>query len=89
MSSLSSSSKRLKRDLTVEQHVDALMARDRGMLSRTITLTESSRPDHREKAQDILQRLLPRTGKAIRLGVSGVPGVGKSTFIEALGKQQS
>jgi len=85
MSSLSSSSKRLKRDLTVEQHVDALMARDRGLLSRTITLTESSRPDHREKAQDILQRLLPRTGKAIRLGVSGVPGVGKSTFIEALG----
>lgn len=61
------------------------MARDRGVLSRTITLTESTRADHRDKAQSILQRVLPRTGKAIRLGVSGVPGVGKSTFIEALG----
>ena len=62
-----------------------VMARERAMLSRAITLTESSLVAHRNKAQDVLQRLLPRTGKAMRIGISGVPGVGKSTFIEALG----
>lgn len=62
-----------------------VLARDRAMLSRAITLTESTLASHRELAQKVLQNLLPRTGKAIRLGISGVPGVGKSTFIEALG----
>ena len=62
-----------------------VLARERAMLSRAITLTESSLAAHRIKAQDVLQRLLPRTGKAMRIGISGVPGVGKSTFIEALG----
>lgn len=65
---------------------DGVLARDRAMLSRAITLTESSLARHRDFAQTVLQNLLPRTGKAIRLGISGVPGVGKSTFIEALGK---
>jgi len=62
-----------------------ILARERKVLSRAITLTESSLASHREIAQEALQKLLPRTGKAIRLGISGVPGVGKSTFIEALG----
>ncbi len=62
-----------------------VLARERAMLSRAITLTESSLESHRNKAQDVLQQLLPRTGKAMRIGISGVPGVGKSTFIEALG----
>ncbi len=57
------------------------------MLSRAITLTESSREDHRTQAQAVLQALLPRTGKAMRVGVSGVPGVGKSSFIETLGQR--
>ncbi|MFK7890646.1 MAG: methylmalonyl Co-A mutase-associated GTPase MeaB [Granulosicoccus sp.] len=64
---------------------DGVLARNRAMLSRAITMTESGLPAHQELAQSVLQRLLPRTGKAIRLGISGVPGVGKSTFIEALG----
>jgi len=68
-----------------ETLADGVLARERSALARAITLVESSRPADRERAQDMLQRLLPRTGKAIRLGVSGVPGVGKSTFIEALG----
>lgn len=58
---------------------------DRRVLARAITLIESTRPDHREQAEDLLERLLPDTGESIRIGVSGAPGVGKSTFTEAFG----
>ncbi len=58
---------------------------DRRLLSKTITLIESSRPDHQQVARHIVDEILPHTGKAIRLGITGVPGVGKSTFIESLG----
>jgi GTPase len=54
-------------------------------LAKAITLIESRRPDHRERAHRVLEALLPHTGGAMRVGISGVPGVGKSTFIEALG----
>jgi LAO/AO transport system kinase len=64
---------------------DALLAGSRRALAKAITLLESTRPDHRARADSLLNTLLPHTGKAIRLGISGVPGVGKSTFIEALG----
>ena len=57
----------------------------RRALAKAITLIESTRDDHRAQADALLDTLLPRTGKAFRLGISGVPGVGKSTFIEALG----
>ena len=57
----------------------------RRAMAKAITLLESSRADHREQADAMLTALLPHTGKAFRLGISGVPGVGKSTFIEALG----
>ena len=60
------------------------MARRRA-LAKAITLLESTRPEHRARADDLLNALLPATGRALRLGISGVPGVGKSTFIEALG----
>lgn len=59
-------------------------AQRRGM-AKTITLLESTRPDHRIRADALLNALLPYTGRSLRLGLSGVPGVGKSTFIEALG----
>ncbi len=58
---------------------------DRAALARAITLVESKKPEHREKAQVMLRSLLPKTGKAMRLGITGVPGVGKSTTIDALG----
>jgi LAO/AO transport system kinase len=58
---------------------------DRRLLSKTITLIESSRRDHQQQARKIVDQLLPHTGKAVRLGITGVPGVGKSTFIESLG----
>lgn len=63
--------------------VDA--APQRRALAKAITLLESTREDHREQADALLTALLPHTGRALRLGISGVPGVGKSTFIEALG----
>jgi LAO/AO transport system kinase len=58
---------------------------DRAALARAITLMESRRPDHREAARALLQELMPRTGKAVRIGITGVPGVGKSTTIDTLG----
>jgi LAO/AO transport system kinase len=57
----------------------------RRALAKAITLLESTRPDHRAQADELLTALLPHTGRSLRLGISGVPGVGKSTFIEALG----
>jgi LAO/AO transport system kinase len=64
---------------------DAVAERDRGALARAITLVESSRADHRSAAAELLERLLPHSGNAWRVGISGVPGVGKSTLIETLG----
>ena len=64
---------------------EGVLAGDRRALARAITLIESSRADHRREAAKLLEALLPRTGRSIRLGISGVPGVGKSTFIEAFG----
>ncbi len=64
---------------------DALLAGDRRALARAITLIESTRDDHQQSARALLAALLPRAGKSVRIGVSGAPGVGKSTFIEALG----
>jgi LAO/AO transport system kinase len=65
--------------------VEGLLAGQRRALAKAITLVESTRSDHQRRAQHVLNALLPRTGGAIRLGISGVPGAGKSTFIEALG----
>ena len=71
--------------MSVEDYARGVEAGDRSILARALTLVESSRPDHQDLAQELLERLLPRTGRALRLGVTGVPGAGKSTFIEALG----
>ena len=68
-----------------QQLVDGVLAHQRRSLAKTITLIESTRGDHQARAQRVLAALLPHTGKAIRVGISGVPGAGKSTFIEALG----
>ncbi|GAA1380048.1 methylmalonyl Co-A mutase-associated GTPase MeaB [Pseudonocardia kongjuensis] len=62
-----------------------VLAGDRTRLARAITLVESSRPDHQRAAQELLLELTPKSGGAVRVGISGVPGVGKSTFIEAMG----
>ncbi len=62
-----------------------ILASERRAIAKAITLLESTRADHRAEADALLTELLPHTGKSLRLGISGVPGVGKSTFIEALG----
>ena len=71
--------------LTVDDYVTGVLNGDRMILSRAITLIESNSLMHMELAQQVLQKLLPYTGKSIRVGITGVPGAGKSTFIEAIG----
>ncbi len=71
--------------LSVDAYVEGVLAGDRAVLARTITLVESRSPRHREAAREVLERLLPHTGGAHRVGITGVPGVGKSTFIDQLG----
>ena len=71
--------------LSEDEFVEGVSNGDRMILSRAITLIESNNPKHFAKAQRVLQRLLPRTGKALRIGITGVPGAGKSTMIEAFG----
>ncbi|WP_066937438.1 methylmalonyl Co-A mutase-associated GTPase MeaB [Microtetraspora fusca] len=69
----------------LNDYVTGVLAGDRRWIARSITLVESTRADHRDLAQRLLAELTPHAGKARRVGVSGVPGAGKSTFIEALG----
>ncbi|MBQ7497059.1 MAG: methylmalonyl Co-A mutase-associated GTPase MeaB [Selenomonas sp.] len=71
--------------MSEDDYVEGVAKGDRMTLSRAITLIESNSPRHFAKAQRVLQRLLPRTGKALRIGITGVPGAGKSTMIEAFG----
>ncbi|EKV29588.1 putative periplasmic protein kinase ArgK [Caenispirillum salinarum AK4] len=75
-----------RRQLSVDEYVDGVLAGDRTIMGRAITLVESRNAEHRKLAQQILVKLLPHAGKAARVGITGVPGVGKSTFIEAMGK---
>ncbi len=76
---------RHSRRLTVDDYVAGVLAGDRAVLARAITLVESNSRLHEAQSQEVLNRLLPHTGKAKRIGITGVPGVGKSTFIETFG----
>jgi len=73
--------------LSVEEYVNGILSGNITILSKAVTLIESSKPEHQRIAQEIVTRCLPYCGKSIRVGITGVPGVGKSTFIEALGMQ--
>jgi LAO/AO transport system kinase len=73
------------RSIDVPALATGVLDGSRAVLARAITLVESSRPDHRQAAQRLLMELAPHSGGACRVGISGVPGVGKSTFIETLG----
>ncbi len=73
------------RKVNVEELADGIGNGSRAAIARAITLVESTRPQHRAKAHELLKLIAPRTGRAFRVGISGVPGAGKSTFINAMG----
>lgn len=75
-----------KHSRSVQQYVDGILRGDITILSQAVTLVESSKPEHQEIAQEIIVKCLPFSGNSVRIGITGVPGVGKSTFIEAMGK---
>ncbi len=77
----------MKSSNDVDELAYGIRDNDRAALGRAITLVESNSPDDRDRAQELLTKLLPDTGGARRIGISGVPGVGKSTFIESFGLQ--
>jgi len=69
----------------VNYYIEGVLEGNRRVIAKTITLVESSLPTHQESAKKIIDTLLPHTGKAVRIGITGVPGVGKSAFIESFG----
>jgi len=75
-----------RKRLEASEYIDGVLKGDRVILSRAITVVESNLPSDKLLAKDIIQAILPHAGKSIRIGITGVPGVGKSTFIEAFGK---
>ncbi|RZJ37359.1 MAG: methylmalonyl Co-A mutase-associated GTPase MeaB [Chryseobacterium sp.] len=70
----------------ISDYVQGIKASDKRILGKAITLVESKKPEHRDLADQLLKELLPLTGQSVRVGITGVPGVGKSTFIESFGK---
>ncbi|MCF8373285.1 MAG: methylmalonyl Co-A mutase-associated GTPase MeaB [Bacteroidales bacterium] len=74
-----------RRKLSVDDFVEGIRNNNRSIFSQAITLVESNLPDHQIIAQEIIERCLPLSGNSIRVGITGVPGVGKSSFIETLG----
>jgi LAO/AO transport system kinase len=77
--------RRHRREYSVDEFVEGIRSGNRTILSQAITLVESSLPHHYEKAQQIIEKCLPFSGSSLRIGITGVPGAGKSTFIEAFG----
>lgn len=84
--SISNIQKKRKTQPTSDELVNSILAGDITALSRAITLIESKNPNHLEKANQVIKKCLPFANKSIRIGITGVPGVGKSTFIESFGK---
>lgn len=74
-----------KRELTVDDYVEGILKGDVTILSRAVTLLESTRPEHEAMAQQVIEKCLPYSGKSVRIGISGVPGAGKSTSIDEFG----
>ena len=76
----------MKNHLGIDEYVEGILSSDISVLARAITLVESSKAEHQEISRQIIEKILPHTGKSVRLGITGVPGVGKSTFIEVFGQ---
>ncbi|HEY5471043.1 MAG TPA: methylmalonyl Co-A mutase-associated GTPase MeaB [Bacteroidales bacterium] len=82
---MSESGRKRRKKYSVDEYVAGIISGNRMILSQAITLVESSLPEHYEIAQPIIEKCLPKSSKSIRIGITGVPGAGKSTFIEAFG----
>jgi len=82
---LSGKGNRKRKQYSVKEYVSGILSGDRTILSRAITLTESSLPEHHDTIQTIIEKCLPYSGRSVRIGITGIPGVGKSTFIESFG----
>ncbi|PID28340.1 MAG: methylmalonyl Co-A mutase-associated GTPase MeaB [Candidatus Cloacimonadota bacterium] len=76
---------RKRKHLSIDELAEGILKRDKVILAQAITLIESNAFKHQEKAQELLKKIMPYAGKSIRIGITGVPGAGKSTFIEAFG----
>lgn len=85
LSSGKSSGEVKRKHLSVDDYVNGVLHFDRNILARTITLIESNNKAHHDTAQEVLKKLIPYSGKSLRIGITGVPGAGKSTLIETLG----
>lgn len=72
--------------LTIKEYVAGILNKDISVLARAITLVESNKAVHQEISKQVIEQILPHTGKSVRIGITGVPGVGKSTFIEVFGQ---
>ena len=77
--------RRKRRQMTTDEYVDGILNGNITILAQAITLIESNNPQHYAQAQEIIERCLPHSGKSVRIGITGVPGAGKSSFIEAVG----
>ncbi len=75
-----------RKSISVEEYVGGILEGNIPLLSQAVTMVESSRPDHQSMAREIIGQCLPHSGQSLRVGITGVPGAGKSTFIEALGR---
>ena len=74
------------KEFSVEKLIEGLKSGDKRLLGKAITLVESKKPEHREQAEQLLKEILPLSGKSVRIGITGIPGAGKSTFIENFGR---
>ena len=77
--------RRKRKKYSVDEYVAGILSGNRTILSQAITLVESSLPEHYETAQAIIEKCLPYSSRSVRIGITGVPGAGKSTFIETFG----
>ncbi len=82
---LSRSGRKRRKKYSIDEFIEGIISGNRTILSQAITLVESSLPDHYEASQTIIEKCLPYSSKSVRIGITGVPGAGKSTFIETLG----
>jgi len=82
---LKNGGRKRRKKYSVVEYVDGILSGNRTILSQAITLAESSLPEHQEIVQSIIEKCLPYSEKSIRIGITGVAGVGKSTFIETFG----